>query len=80
MLHDCWFCKFNRGLLVVGMLLMAFICLVGSLSNLFQGHWRAASLEFICTFIPLGMIWIGLKVLRAIPILFDKMWPDDENQ
>jgi hypothetical protein len=78
--HDCWYCKFNRGLLVVGMLMMAFICLAGSLSSLFQGHWRAAGLEFLCTFIPLGMIWVGLKVLRAIPILFDKLWSDDETQ
>ena len=77
--HDCWFCKFNRAILVVGLLAMAGVLLAASVYNAFHGHWAAAGKELIGVIIPLGMIWVGLKVLRAIPIAFDKLWPDDDE-
>lgn len=78
--HDCWFCKFNRGILVVGMLAIATVLLVASVYSALHGQWLTAGKEVVGVVIPLGMIWIGLKVLRAIPIAFDKLWPDDETQ
>jgi len=78
--HDCWYCKFNRGILVVGMLAIATVLFVAAISSAIHGQWLMAGKELIGVTIPLVAIWAGLRVLRAIPIAFDKLWPDDETQ
>lgn len=61
---------------IVGMGLMASICFVASVVDLFHGHYRRSIGEFAAVFFCAGMAYIGYRALRAIPILFDKLWPD----
>jgi len=78
MAHDCWFCKFNRALIVVGFLAIAFVCFVASAEHLFLMHWKLAGKEFLGSLFSLGMIWVGLKVLRGWNRLIDRIFSDGE--
>jgi hypothetical protein len=77
MLHDCWYCKLNRIILVVGMLLIAALMFGDAVYNAFQARWAIAGKELVGVAIPLLGAWVGLKLLRAIPVFFDKIWPDE---
>jgi len=74
--HDCWYCKLNRIILVVGMLALATVIFADSVFNAFHARWAIAGKELISISIPLFGAWFGLKILKAIPVLFDKLWPD----
>jgi hypothetical protein len=77
--HDCWYCWLNRTILVVGMLAIAVVLFVAALDSAFHAHWLAAAKELFGMVIPFVGTWVGLRVLRAIPIAFDKYWPDENK-
>jgi hypothetical protein len=63
-------------LLVIGMLLMAALMFADSIYNALHARWAIAGKELIGVGIPIFGAWAGLKLLRAIPVFFDKIWPD----
>jgi hypothetical protein len=74
--HDCWYCKFNRYILVIGMGAMAVVLFVASIASAIHGQWSMAGRELLGVFIPLFAAWAGWKLLRAIPVFFDWIWPE----
>jgi len=74
--HDCRFCRFTRRLLVVGMSLMAVVCLAASVTDLILAQYERASKEFLAVFFCLVMAWLGLMLLKGIYQFFDWIWPD----
>ena len=72
--HDwktCWFCIGVRLIFIVGMYMMAVVCLVGSVWDLAHGRWLIAGREFLGVPLCLGMMVLSLKTMAALDKGFD---------
>jgi hypothetical protein len=59
---------------------MAVVLLVASVSDAFHGRWLLAGKELLGISIPIIGAWAGWKLLRAIPVFFDKIWPETSSK
>jgi len=61
------------------MLTMGVFCLAGLISSISHAKWATAEGELFGVVICLFGAWGGLKLLRAISVFFDWIWPDDQK-